>query len=511
MVKGISLEPVSVDPIDNIEGSMWDNSSTSTIRVYIQGSIHDLVTDDQTQTLTNKTLVAPNLGTPTVLVGTNITGTAADLTAGSTLTNANLTGDVTSIGNTTTIVATTNDTLVTLNALTLPGTQVSGDIAGNSANVNATSNSTLTTLSALSLPGSQVTGAVALSTISGNTTATSNSTITELTVLSLPGSQITGDISGNSNNINGTSNSTITTLTALSLPSDQLIGSISVVQGGTGLSSPGLDGYVLTSNGTVWVSAPSGGGGGIIPVTEESGNYSILTTDRTILFTTGTNTLTAILPTAVSASGQMYTITKVDYSSGTVNIATTSGQTIGGRPSGNINLYVVNDTLTVISDGDNWQIISKKETEYIVAVSNTGFHIISSLSEYAQLSGNSLALGIGQWRVSGYITVYVGAGSSTLLSDGGYSGFYSANGAANAVQPAGLTGQVDGVQYWAQQGSVGTVIITNDSTSQFQMTTPTLSFTYTSATADTIYLVPQNNQSSGTVIVAAVLWAERIW
>jgi hypothetical protein len=48
-------------------------------------------------------LVTPNLGTPSALVGTNITGTAAGLTAGNVTTNANLTGDVTSVGNATTL------------------------------------------------------------------------------------------------------------------------------------------------------------------------------------------------------------------------------------------------------------------------------------------------------------------------------------------------------------------------------------------------------------------------
>lgn len=49
------------------------------------------------------TLIAPALGTPTALVGTNITGTAAGLTAGNVTTNANLTGAVTSIGNATSL------------------------------------------------------------------------------------------------------------------------------------------------------------------------------------------------------------------------------------------------------------------------------------------------------------------------------------------------------------------------------------------------------------------------
>ena len=67
---------------------------------------------------TSPTLVTPNLGTPSALVGTNITGTAAGLTAGTVTTNANLTGDVTSVGNTSALVATTNATITTLSALT---------------------------------------------------------------------------------------------------------------------------------------------------------------------------------------------------------------------------------------------------------------------------------------------------------------------------------------------------------------------------------------------------------
>jgi hypothetical protein len=50
---------------------------------------------------TSPTLVTPALGTPSALVGTNITGIASGLTAGNVTTNANLTGAVTSVGNAT--------------------------------------------------------------------------------------------------------------------------------------------------------------------------------------------------------------------------------------------------------------------------------------------------------------------------------------------------------------------------------------------------------------------------
>lgn len=55
------------------------------------------------QTMSNKTFVAPALGTPASGVMTNVTGTASGLTAGNVTTNANLTGDVTSSGNATTL------------------------------------------------------------------------------------------------------------------------------------------------------------------------------------------------------------------------------------------------------------------------------------------------------------------------------------------------------------------------------------------------------------------------
>ena len=73
---------------------------------------------------TSPTLVTPALGTPSALVGTNITGTAAGLTAGSVTTNANLTGPVTSVGNATTIVG------------PIPAVTLSGAISGGGNQVN---------------------------------------------------------------------------------------------------------------------------------------------------------------------------------------------------------------------------------------------------------------------------------------------------------------------------------------------------------------------------------------
>jgi hypothetical protein len=62
------------------------------------------------------TLVTPALGTPSALIGTNITGTASGLTAGNVTTNANLTGAITSVGNATSLGSFSSSNL--LSALT---------------------------------------------------------------------------------------------------------------------------------------------------------------------------------------------------------------------------------------------------------------------------------------------------------------------------------------------------------------------------------------------------------
>lgn len=88
------------------------------------------------------TLVTPALGTPTALVGTNITGTAAGLSIGgnaaTVTTNANLTGGVTSVGNAATVVTNANltgDVTSVGNATTLANTAVS---AGSYTTANIT-------------------------------------------------------------------------------------------------------------------------------------------------------------------------------------------------------------------------------------------------------------------------------------------------------------------------------------------------------------------------------------
>lgn len=76
---------------------------TSAIQTQLDSKGVGTWTDSSTSTGSNKTFVAPALGTPASGVLTNCTGTASGLTAGNVTTNANLTGVVTSTGNATAI------------------------------------------------------------------------------------------------------------------------------------------------------------------------------------------------------------------------------------------------------------------------------------------------------------------------------------------------------------------------------------------------------------------------
>ncbi|SKB54859.1 beta strand repeat-containing protein, partial [Daejeonella lutea] len=120
-----------------------------------------LATLDGTETLTNKTLTAANLGTPTTLVGTNITGTAAGLSIGGNAATATTAGTVT------TAAQPAITSVGTLTGLTVTE-PIDGSITGNAA--TATSATTATNIAG------GVAGGIAFQTGAGATNITAAGT-----------------------------------------------------------------------------------------------------------------------------------------------------------------------------------------------------------------------------------------------------------------------------------------------------------------------------------------------
>ena len=182
--------------------TLIDAVSTAGRVVTLPDATDTLVGRSTTDTLSNKTMIAPALGTPTALIGTNISGTAAGLTAGNVTTNANLTGDVTSVGNATSIAAgvivnadVNASAAIAYSKLNLATSIVNADISASAAIVD-TKLATISTASKVSNSATTATSANTASAIvardaSGNFTA---GTIT---------ANLTGNVSGSSGSTTG--------------------------------------------------------------------------------------------------------------------------------------------------------------------------------------------------------------------------------------------------------------------------------------------------------------------
>jgi len=99
-------------------------------------------------------------------------------------------------------------------------------------------------------------------------------------------------------------------------------------------------------------------GGGVAAataVTTVTTTYAALSGDSVILANATTAAFTVTLPTAAGATGKAYTVKKTDGSANAVTLATTSAQTIDGGATATLNYPYT--SLTVISDGSNWEVI----------------------------------------------------------------------------------------------------------------------------------------------------------
>ena len=87
-----------------------------------------------------------------------------------------------------------------------------------------------------------------------------------------------------------------------------------------------------------------------VPLGAKTTTYTILATDCVI---TCDGTFTVTLPTAVGVTGKLYDVKNIG--TGVITVATTSSQTIDGGTTAT--LRVQYESITVISNGSNWEII----------------------------------------------------------------------------------------------------------------------------------------------------------
>lgn len=367
----------------------------------------------------------------------NISGNAATVS-----TNANLTGDVTSVGNAATLAATSNTTLATLSGLTTAsslatvGTITSGTWSGTTVALNkggtgqTTANAAFNALSPMTTGGDIIYGGA-----SGVATRLANGSVGQALLSG-------GGTAAPVWTTIGAGTGTVTSA-AITVP--------------TGLS---VSGSPITTSGTFAIT-------GFIneSVTAVKTNtYSILTTDSLVLVDGTTNAFTATLPTAVGVTGKKYTIKRVDMTlNKAVTVGTTSSQTIDGLTTRILGTQY--EQVTVVSDGTNWQITAHDSNTLVNVYTPTlvGYGTVSGENCTWQRLGGSVRI-LCDWAngtVTGStisIPLPTGMTSSTVLPAAYIIVGVSTSGGITAYLPAIIQGNQTAISIGANSGTTTTAI-----------------------------------------------------
>ena len=273
---------------------------------------------------TSPTLVTPALGTPSALVGTNITGTAAGLTAGTVTTNANLTGPITSVGNATSIasqtgtgtkfVVDTSPTLVTpvLGVATATSiNKVAITAPASSATLTIADGKTLTVNKSLTLDGTDSTTMTFPTTSASIARTDAGQTFTGVQTMTSP--SITTSLTTGSSSFD-LLNATATTVNFAGAATTMAVGATTAL-----ITVPG---NIISTNNAITAS----GNAATVPITRRVNtvtNNSAATLTITITTTSAVEGQ-LLMVRILDASAAAQTITWVNTENSTVSAPTTS-------------------------------------------------------------------------------------------------------------------------------------------------------------------------------------------
>jgi hypothetical protein len=355
---------------------------------------------------TSPILTTPNLGTPTVLVGTNITGTATGLTAGNVITNANLTGPITSVGNATSVGSQTGTgaTFVMSDSPALVGTPSlpTGTIAvTQGAGNNSTAIATTAYVDNISGASVNLTGPI---TSVGNATSIASQTGTGTTFVMDDSPALTGTPSLPTGTIAVTqaalNNTTAVATTAFvvneNLTNANLTGPITSVGNATSIASQ-------TGTGTTFVMDAS-------PVL--TGTPSLPTGTIGVTQATGNNS-TAIATTAYVENANNLTNEDTD----TTNYLTFANDPTGSQPLKTNANITVNAATETIGANSFSSIVS----------SGTAFSMMNNTSFTAENSSSVDETFLTPRNASNETLFNYGAGGFDIRTNGGASTIYMLN------------------------------------------------------------------------------------
>jgi hypothetical protein len=290
----------------------------------------------------------------------------------------------------------TNTLLAAIQASDVP--TLNQNTTGTAANITATSNSSLTTLSSLSLPGSQVTG-----NISGNAAnvtgtvaianggtgqTTASAAFNALSPITTTGDLIIGNGSGTATRLGIGANTYVLTSNGTTATWAAATGGVSQIIAGTNVTISPTGG-----TGAVTINATSGGGGGLSWQAVQTGNFTAVSGNAYPVNTTS-GAITVTLPASPSA-GNFVCLT--DYA-GTFGV----------------------NNLTINPNGAKFDGLSSNAT---ISNARESIHVvyIDSTQGWIPYSGFNTSTPVQQYSID-YLVVAGGGGGGANVGGGGGAG-----------------------------------------------------------------------------------------